>query len=67
MCRGSVRDYLESLSYYAYSSGLFKYNDYYYLNVDSEILKDDDVPEGFVEIKMSEFYKIKEQKESEEN
>jgi len=61
-----LRDYLVSLSYYAYSSGLFKYNNCYYLNVDSEILKDDDVPEGFIEIKMSEFYKIKEVKESED-
>jgi hypothetical protein len=57
---------LESLSYYAYSSGLFKYNDCYYLNVDSEILKEDDIPEGFIDIKMSEFYKTKEQKESED-
>lgn len=56
-----LRDYLKSLSYYAYSSGLFKYNDCYYLNVDSEILKDDDIPKGFIEMKMSEFYKIVEE------
>lgn len=56
-----LRDYLKSLDWYKYSRALIKHDDYWYLKVQSDLLKDDDVPEGFIEIKLSEFYKVVEE------
>jgi hypothetical protein len=56
-----LRDYLKSLDYGRYSRSLFKHEDVWYLKVISDYLKDDDIPEGFTEIKLSEFYRIAEE------
>jgi hypothetical protein len=56
-----LRDYLKSLDWYKYSRSLIKHEDIYYLKVQSDLLKDDDIPEGFTEIKISEFYKVVEE------
>ena len=34
---------------------------YWYIKLSSDMLKDDDIPEGLEEIKLSEFHKIKEE------
>lgn len=36
------------------------YNDDLYIKVESEYLNQDDIPNGFIEIKLSEYYCIKE-------
>ena len=56
-----LRDYLKSLDCGRYSRSLFKHEDVWYLKVISDYLKDDDIPEGFTEIKLSEFYRIAEE------
>lgn len=58
------RDYFKSMSYMAYSYQQFEYDDTFYIMIKSEYLEEDDTPDGFVEIKMSEFYKVKEEYES---
>lgn len=53
-----LRDYLKSLDWYKYSRSIVKHEETWYLKVQSDLLKDDDIPEGFTEIKISEFYKV---------
>lgn len=60
-----LRDYFESLDCGSYTRSQFKYEDIWYLKVSSDYLKDNDIPEGFTEIKISEFYQMKEKFESE--
>lgn len=56
-----VRDYFESLDYKGYQQTRFFKDDILYLSINSECLKEDDTPEGFDEIKLSEFYKAYEE------
>ena len=51
-----LRDYLKSINWMGYSQQKFPWKDGYYLKVTSELLKEDDVPEGFIPIKLSEFH-----------
>lgn len=57
-----IRDYFKSLEWYnRCSQESFKFKDYYYLKINSEDLKEDDIPEGMEVIKTSEFYEIMEE------
>lgn len=58
-----VSDYFQSLGFMRCSYEQFKHNDKLYLKVSSERLKENDTPEGFKEIKLSEYYLIKEEYE----
>lgn len=58
------RDYFKSIDWQAYSYKQFEYNSQLYLKITSEALKADDIPEGFTEIKLSEFYKAMEEYEA---
>jgi hypothetical protein len=40
---------------------MFNFNDKYYLKIESKHLNKEEVPNGFIEIKMSEYHLIKEQ------
>lgn len=62
-----VSSYFKSLGYMGCGYTLLPYNGELYIKVDSNYLKTDDTPEGFKEIKLSEFYKIKEEFELLEN
>ena len=63
-----ARDYFKSLKWEGYISNLFRYNNNYYLNINSKALDSKETPEGFIEIKLSESYKILEDlREQEEN
>jgi hypothetical protein len=53
-----LRDYLKSMDWHRYSRSLIKHGGIWYLKVQSDLLKDDDIPEGFTEIKLSDFYKV---------
>jgi len=55
-----ISDYFESLGYNGCSYTQFKYDDNLYIKIDSEYLGDSDTPEGFNEIKLSDFYIAKE-------
>lgn len=61
-----LRDYFKSMDWKGYGRSLFKNEDIWYLKTESELLKDNDIPEGFIEIKLSEFYSIKDKMESED-
>lgn len=52
-----ISDYFKSLSYHGCNYSRFVLDDIMYLKVKSDYLKEDDIPEGFIEIKNSEFYK----------
>lgn len=51
-----VRDYFKSLGYGACNVHKFEYGNKLYLKLDSDYLKEDDIPEGTQVIKMAEFY-----------
>ncbi len=61
-----IGDYFESISFMRANWERFKIGDDYYLKVESEYLKSDDIPEGFTEIKLSEYYKTREEFEQKE-
>lgn len=56
----SPRDYFENL-WSGYSYTQLEYEDILYLKIDSNNLSENELPEGFEEIKISEFYKIMEE------
>lgn len=58
-----VSDYFISILYRGCNLQQFQHNDNMYLKISSDYLKEDDTPEGFKEIKLSEYYKIKEEYE----
>ncbi|MTI49440.1 MAG: hypothetical protein FH761_16530 [Firmicutes bacterium] len=55
-----VGDYFGSLRYGGYSYTTFELDNDFYLAVESDKLKEDELPKGFKEIKQSEFYLAKE-------
>lgn len=58
-----VRGYIESVGWRRYSRALLSMDDgNYALKVKSDSLREDDTPEGFIPIKLSEFYKLVEEK-----
>lgn len=58
-------EYFKSVRFYGCSYSQFFRNDKLYLKIQSDFLKQGDTPEGFTEIKLSEFYKeLEEYKES---
>lgn len=61
-----ISDYFVSLGNGIYGCGYqtFKYKDILYIKVSSDYLKDEDTPKGFKEIRLSEYYKIKEETEA---
>lgn len=52
-----LRDYLKSMDWSGYSFQRVPCEQGYYLKVSNELLREDDVPKGFIPIKLSEFYK----------
>lgn len=60
----SLRDVFKTLGYSRFSSCYFEHKDIHYLMISSEFLTDDDVPEGFKQIKTSEYYKVVEEIET---
>ena len=51
-----LRDYLKSIDWAGYRRELTVCEDGYYLKVQSELLKEDDNPEGFIPMKLSDYY-----------
>lgn len=60
-----IRDYFDSLAFERVSLQRFVHNRECYLKIKSDELHDE-TPEGFVEIKLSDYYKILEEKKEEE-
>ncbi|APC41550.1 hypothetical protein [Clostridium estertheticum] len=60
-----ISDYFESLGCYGCSYSQFPNGENLYIKVESKHLKETDVVEGFIEIKLSDFYIAKEKFESE--
>lgn len=60
-----IRDYFKNLRWKGCSYQGFKYKGTWYMKLESEFLKEDDTPEGFKEIKASEYYMVKEKMEEE--
>jgi hypothetical protein len=58
------REYFSSLGYAGFNWSFFKSNDTYYMKITSERLENSDIPNGFSEIKLSEFYKAREEFEN---
>lgn len=56
----SPRDYFKEL-WCGYSYTQFEFDNKLYVKIDSKNLKGDELPEGFTEIKLSEFYKVMEE------
>lgn len=56
-----VGDYFESISFYGCGFTIFEHENCVYLRVESNFLKEDDIPEGFKEIRLWEFYKMQEE------
>ncbi len=59
-----IRDYFKSLHWTRAGYQAFFYKDNWYVKIESKNLKEDDTPEGFKEVKASEYYRIKEIRES---
>lgn len=62
-----IRDYFEHLHWNRCSQRGFKYEGNWYIKIESEFLKEDDTPQGFKEIKASEYYMVKEKREEDKN
>jgi hypothetical protein len=62
-----IRDYFSSIRWNRAGYQAFFYKDNWYVKIESENLKEDDTPEGFKEIKASEYYRVKEVRESEKS
>lgn len=58
-----LRDYLKSMDWCSYSRQLIPHEQGYCLKIASDLLKENDNPKGFIEIKLSEFYKALEEYE----
>ncbi|APC82195.1 hypothetical protein [Clostridium botulinum] len=58
-----MSDYFESIGFYGCGFTLFEHKNIMYLRVNSEFLKEDDIPKGLTEIRLSEFYKVREELE----
>lgn len=56
MFQPDLRDYLKSIDWVGYKRQMVKCDQGYYLKVESELLKENDNPKGFIPIKISEFY-----------
>ena len=61
-----ISDYFTSLGCHGLSRSQFPIGDSLYIKVTSEYLKKEDTPEGFTEIKLSEYYIAEEKLESKE-
>lgn len=59
-----LRDYFKLDWLYGYSFQRVPSEKGYYLKISSDGLKEDDIPQGFIPIKLSDFYKIKEEYET---
>ena len=55
-----ISDYFESLGYSGYEYTQFEYDNNLYIKVDSKYLGEADIPEGFIDIRLSDFYIAKE-------
>lgn len=51
-----ISDYFKSIRYRGCGMTRFVLNDIMYMKIDSDYLDDKEVPDGFIEIKLSEFY-----------
>ena len=60
----NLRDYFQSLGFNGYHQTRFIKNNNLYLLVESHYLDKKEIPKNFIEIKLSEFYKIKESLEA---
>lgn len=61
LCGPRAGEYFKSIGFYGCSYSQFLYNNKLYLKMKSDFLKVDDTPEGFTEIRLSEFYKALEE------
>ena len=59
-----MRDYFKSIDCASYSYSRIPCEEGFYLKIESHGLNESEIPEGFKEIKLSEFYKAKEEFES---
>ncbi|QUH21760.1 hypothetical protein [Alkaliphilus sp. B6464] len=59
--RPRIGDYFDSLGFRGCRWESFICNDIFYLKVESDYLKKDDTPIGFIEIKQSKYYLVKEE------
>lgn len=62
-----MRHYFKTLGFNGYTRSQFPIGDNLYVKVASEYLKEEDIPEGFTEIKLSEYYIAEEKLDKEEN
>lgn len=60
----SIGDYFYCLALGGYSVQQYLLNDLLYVKIESERLNNDELPDGFKEIKLSEFYSSKEEYEN---
>jgi hypothetical protein len=56
-----IGDYFRSINMMGASWERLKKDDSYYIKIDSNYLKEGDIPEGFIEIKLSEYHRIREE------
>lgn len=63
LCIPREGEYFRDLGFRKYKSQYFNHNGIFYLKIESDYLKKDDTPKGFVEIKQSEYYLAKEELE----
>ncbi|MGL6184758.1 MAG: hypothetical protein ACRC1T_05200 [Clostridium chrysemydis] len=61
-----LRNYFKSLGWHALNYCHIPCDEGYYLRINSKYLKEDDIPNGMIPIKLSEFYKYQEEYEVKE-
>ncbi len=59
-----IGDYFKSIGFYGCTVSSFRLDDVLYLKVHSDFLKEDDTPDGFTEIRKSQYYKATEELEN---
>lgn len=62
-----IGDYFDSLGFNGYSYQRLYNDEQYYIKIESEYLKEDEILNGFIEIKDSEFYIMKENLENDKS
>ena len=60
-CPIDMHDYFKSMSYTRYSRCIIPFEGTWLVKIENDYLKEEDVPDGFEPMKLSEFYKIYEE------
>jgi hypothetical protein len=55
------------MKFFGYHLNQFRYNNVFYVKIASDHLYKDEIPDGFIEIKTSEFFKMKEEFEEKQH